>query len=354
MSKSNLRRFLPIFLILSAFCIFGATIQVAAIVQPRKEININEGWFFYPDDLPEASQPRFDVSRWQKVNLPHTWNTADVFDDSPGYRTGVGWYRKEFNLPADLFGKRIFLCFDAVGQKAEVFVNGKSAGSHQGGYTVFKIEITDFLQTDRSKPQIIAVKSDNTPDPNLAPPLSADFNQYGGIYRDVSLIAVEPVHFSLNDYGSSGVYIDTPEASAEKAEIRVRSTITSHLSAAAQIKSVSTIFDAKGRLVTRFESTGSTAGQKTLILEQKGKIANPNLWSPESPYLYRIRNELYLDGQLVDEISVLYGIRWFSFDPDQGFLLMANLTGCAARIVIRIIPESGMPYRMNCRKMTSK
>ena len=289
--------------------------------EPRKQINLNSGWLFYPGDLPNAAQTDSDVSRWQKVDLPHTWNASDTLDDAPGYRTGIGWYRKELNLSKDLEGKRIFLRFEAVGQKAEVFVNGRSVGSHQGGYTAFNFEITDHLQKDWSKLQVIAVKADNGVDPNLPPPPTADFNLYGGIYRDVSLLAVEPLHFSLSDYASSGIYVDTPEASAEKAVVRVRGVITNQSKQTAEMKVVSTVSDALGQMVTRAESVLSVGENGSSKFDQTGEMRTPKLWSPESPYLYRLKTELYYDGKLVDAVSNPLGIRWFSFDPNQGFFL---------------------------------
>jgi beta-galactosidase len=319
--NSDFGRVWRAFLLLLVLCAFCPAIRAAQTVQPRKNIPLNEGWFFSPQDLPDAAQNSVDLSRWEKVNLPHTWNAFDAFDDPPGYRMGIGWYRKEIILPENLQGKRIFLCFEAVGQKAEVFINGKLAGAHQGGYTAFKIEITDDLQKDWTKPQIIAVKADNSADPDLAPPPSADFNAYGGIYRDVSLTAVVPLHFSLDDYASAGVYLDTPEASNEKAVVRVRGGVTNHLNTANGLKVVSTVFDAKGKTVARLESAISATGQKSGTFEQKGVIIKPNLWSPETPYLYRLKTELYSSGQLVDEVSLSVGIRWFSFDPNNGFSL---------------------------------
>lgn len=320
--RSNFSRNLLSFLfLLGIFCSFSSKIRAAEAGEPRKQINLDAGWFFSSNDQPNGAQKDLDVLHWQEVDLPHTWNASDTFDDAPGYRTGTGWYRKELNLSKDLYGKKLFLHFEAVGQKAEVFINDKSVCSHQGGYTAFTCEITDYLQDDWTKPQIIAVRADNNTDPNLAPPPSADFNMYGGIYRDVKLIAVEPIHFSLNDYASSGIYFDTPKVSSEKAVVRIRGIITNDLDKSNNLRVVSTISDDRGQIVTKIESVLAVAGLDDGKFEQKGSINNPKLWSPETPYLYHLKTELYRDGKLIDEVTNQLGVRWFSFDPNKGFFL---------------------------------
>ena len=329
LSKSYEYRNRRTFLFLAAFlCVLCSQILAFGQDEQRSRININSNWLFYADDSPVGAQTNADVSGWQKVNLPHTWNASDTFDDAPGYRAGIGWYRKELSLSNKWQGKKIFLIFEAVGQKAEVFVNGKSVGSHQGGYTAFNFEITDFLLKDWSKPQIVAVKADNSIDPDLAPPTSADFNLYGGIYRDAYLTAVDPLHFTLSDYGSSGIFIDTPEASLEKAVFRVRGSISGQLNISSDAKIISTIFDANGQTVAKIESVLPTSSRTNTKFEQKGEITKPKLWSPESPYLYTVKTELYRDGKLTDELTNPLGIRWFAFDPNRGF----SLNGAAYKL----------------------
>src|SRR5919199_3279509 len=112
---------------------------------PRLRLSLNESWRFAGAEVEGAEAAAFDDSRWATVNLPHTWNAADTQDDEPGYRRGVGWYRKRLSLPPGLEGKRLFLYFEGANQVAEVFVNGRSVGRHRGGYTAFAFDITDAV-----------------------------------------------------------------------------------------------------------------------------------------------------------------------------------------------------------------
>ncbi len=122
-----------------------------------------------------------ETTSWQKVDLPHTWNIADTLDDEPGYRRGISWYRKQLELGPQLSQKRIFIYFEGVNQTAEIFVNGKPVGRHIGGYSAFVFDVTELVRFDSAN--AIAVKVDNTL-VNYIPPLDADFNMHGGIYRD--------------------------------------------------------------------------------------------------------------------------------------------------------------------------
>ena len=119
------------------------------------------------------------------VKLPHTWNADDVMDDVQGYYRGVGWYRKEIKLGKEFSGKKLYLYFEGANQETEVFINGKKAGSHTGGYTGFIIPVRNCC-AGRNE---VLVKVDNSFNRHI-PPLSADFTFYGGIYRDAYLIAV--------------------------------------------------------------------------------------------------------------------------------------------------------------------
>ena len=158
----------------------------------RCQISFNSGWLFSKNEA-DAALPDRTTAGWQAVQLPHTWNDKDVLADGQrGYYRGVGWYKKRFRLVPEK-GKRYFLRFEGVNQTAEVFVNGKPAGEHTGGYTAFNIDLTPFLEA--SGEQYIAVKADNSHQDDV-PPLSADFTFFGGIYRPVHLNTTGEQHFT--------------------------------------------------------------------------------------------------------------------------------------------------------------
>ncbi|MEO5904692.1 MAG: sugar-binding domain-containing protein, partial [Gemmatimonadaceae bacterium] len=155
----------------------------------RTIVSINDGWRYHADGLNLAEKPAMPDNDWQKVTLPHTWNVSDPFDDVPSYRRGIGWYRKWLDVPASLRGKKVFLHFEGVNQIADVYVNGAFVGEHKGGYTAFTVDITNQLKSDGAK-NLIAVQVDNSHSPFIQP-LSVGYALYGGIYRDVWLIATD-------------------------------------------------------------------------------------------------------------------------------------------------------------------
>lgn len=281
----------------------------------RLKIGINQGWQFSRT----AAQ---DSLSWEKVKLPHTWNDRDVNDDVPGYHRALCVYRKELKIDRASMGKNLFIYFEGANQVAEVWVNGKKAGSHTGGYTGFVFRIDQLLSFEEGAPNEIVVNVDNRHNENI-PPLSADFTFFGGIYRDVFLIATDKVHFSL-DHAAKGIYLTTPRVSDKEAALRVRSFLenTSEKDQRVRVRTVLKTPD------------GKVIGEKTsLVVLKKGRqtplqmdmpnVQKPQLWSPETPSLYHILVQV-LDVQsniILDEVSSPVGFRWFRFDAKTGFHL---------------------------------
>ncbi len=312
----------PLFLsaLLAAVCAPIASAQTAA-VQPRAAILLNDGWLFHPDGLSFAERASTADSAWQRVSIPHTWNAADPFDDVQGYRRGVAWYRRQLVVPDSLKGRRLFLHFEGVNQVARVYVNGAFAGEHKGGYSAFTIDISEHVSSS-SRGNLLAVQVDNSHDPFIAP-LSIGFALYGGIYRDVWLIATAPVHFSLADNGSHGVSISTPEVTEAKGVVKVDARVANSASAAEGVAVRSILVDAGGVEVARASSSlAVSAGSDVMLSQLLPAVAKPRLWSPSDPYLYSLRTEiLAANGTRLDAVRSNVGFRWFRFAPDSGFFL---------------------------------
>lgn len=288
----------------------------------RTRYTINDGWKFYPDGMEFAEKPLVSDAGWASVTLPHTWNASDPFDDVDSYRRGTSWYRRRLELDESLEGKRLFLYFEGVNQEADVYVNGAFAGSHKGGYTAFAVEITDLVEFGGGPDgNLVAVQVDNSHDPAI-PPLSVGFALYGGIYRDVWLVATDPVHVKVTDHASSGVYVSTPKVSRERADVRLRGTVVNDAQAPKRLRVVSTIVDRSGERVAEAASTLSVpAGRETEFTQSFPTVRNPRLWSPDDPYLYTVYTEVYDGTELLDRVRNPLGFRWFNFDPNQGFFL---------------------------------
>ncbi len=285
----------------------------------RSVFTINDNWRFLPDDLNGGEKSETIDENWQKINLPHTWNATDAFDDVPGYRRGAGWYRKNLSLASDLKNKRVFLYFEGANQTADVFVNERFVGRHIGGYTAFCFDVTDFVKIDALN--LIAVKVDNSFNADI-PPLTADFTFYGGIYRDVWLVATDDIHFKTTDSASSGIQISTPTVSEKAATFSVRGTIANSSKSARDLEIVNSLFDADGNEVASKSSKLQIGATSEAEFEQKSdSIPNPKLWSPDAPYLYTLRSSIKENNKILDEISNPLGFRWFSFDGEKGFSL---------------------------------
>jgi beta-galactosidase len=281
----------------------------------RVELSFNNDWQFSKDNFSFNNNPGI---QWQKLSLPHTWNIADVMDDEPGYYRGIATYKKTFSLHKKYKGREVFLNFEGANQQATVFINGKNAATHTGGYTGFFVRLTPFLQFEKDNE--IVVQVDNSHNKNI-PPLSADFTFYGGIYRDVHLIIAEPIHFSFNK-GSKGILISTPMVNKQKAAVNIKAVISNSSAKTRQIIVATTVYNAKKIEVAKaFNSIIVEKGERKL--EQKISISNPVLWSTDNPYLYKVVTTIVdlTTRKKLDEISQPLGLRWFKFDAQKGFFL---------------------------------
>ena len=297
----------------------------AALAGPRLRYTINEHWKFFKGECPGAEEPGYDVSRWETVDLPHTWNVADVEDEPYGWYRGAGWYVRDLPIDSLAGDRRIFLSFGAANTVASVWVNGRSAGEpHIGGYTPFAYDVTELLRAGASNR--IAVRVDNSYNEQI-PPLAADFTFYGGIYRDVELICTDPAHFDVLSAGT-GVYLSTPDVSAGSATVEIRSDFR----LPEGMRGISlrhTVFDADGRSaasVSEKLKRGQAVSTRTVTLD------SPRLWGPDDPYLYSVRSELVgSDGRVLDRVTNPLGVRTFSFDAERGFVLNGEpLPRCTA------------------------
>ncbi|MEZ4802965.1 MAG: glycoside hydrolase family 2 TIM barrel-domain containing protein [Gelidibacter sp.] len=272
---------------------------------------INSGWQFTLDST---------KTHWQTVNIPHTWNKEDAFDDKPGYYRGLGFYKKQLFISQEQKGKVHYLKFNAVNQKATVYVNGQEVGNHKGGYTAFNFNISKWLTYGAYN--LIEVEVDNSHNENI-PPLDADFTFYGGIYRDVELISLPEQHISLSDNASDGLYIDYPNISNEKATVEVTVLVDNFDAVNASNVLTLTISDSHGSILQTQSQTFKTGANSSKRIKIRfPEIDTPNLWSPEHPYLYHLNSYLMdKNGNIMDEKSSSVAFRWVSVDPNKGLLL---------------------------------
>jgi beta-galactosidase len=290
---------------------------------PRIEIPLNENWKFNKGNIPKASSIKFDDLNWETVSLPHTWNNMDGQDGGDYYR-GPAWYRNSFSIPNEFKGNKIFIKFGAAGTIAGVYINGKFAGEHKGGFAAFIFDITELLNYGGEN--VIAVKVDNTYYKNSAAfsitPLEGDFTKDGGLYRKVNLIITKKVHISLTDYASSGVYITQKNVSDERADISISTELKNDYDENQNLSVKISIDDRSGRIVKESEDMVNLEPQSGKEFTKNFSLNNPALWNGRvNQYLYKIIVSLYQNQNLVDQVEQPLGLRFYKVDPEKGFFL---------------------------------
>lgn len=321
MKMEFIRRFVGLFILYGRFALLavgGYVFTMSSYAfsgKERAELFVS-GWRFHLGN-PEgdASRQDFDDGAWRLLDLPHDWSIEGDFSaDHPARKEGgalpggLGWYRKVFEAPREWQGKKVFVDFDGVYMNSEVFVNGNSLGVRPYGYSSFRYDLTPYLKWGERN--VLAVKVDNSTQPNSL------WYSGSGIYRNVWLTVVEPVHV-----GHWGTFVTTPEVTGEKAVMEVRTMVKNDGQAGRRVGVVSTLLDARGRMVAGqsgfvdVPAGGCSEASHTLIMTA------PELWSTEHPYLYKVRTELKVDGRSVDTYYTTTGVRHFKFDARTGFWL---------------------------------
>ena len=267
----------------------------------RTVLNFNKKWAFTKNaDAVPATMPE----RWDWVNIPHSWNAIDGQDGDNDFYRGTCYYAKslqKMNLPeADQY----YLEINGANSSADVYVNGKHMAHHDGGYSTWRVNITDVLEAMN----LIVIAVDNSANETVYPQL-ADFTFYGGIYRDVNIIAVSESHFDLDYYGGPGIKV-TPAIEGANAKVEIETFVTNKKE---DQTIVYTVRDAEGEVI----ATVSSDDTKVEV-----EIENVHLWhGRKDPYLYSASAALVAGEEVIDNVCTRFGCRTFEIDPDNGFIL---------------------------------
>lgn len=288
----------------------------------RTKASFNKSWRFYLGDSSNAKENSFDDSQWRNLNLPHDWSIELPFDAaSPtgngggALRGGTGWYRKTFTLAAAQSSKHFFIHFDGVYRNSEVWVNGNYLGLRPNGYISFEYDITPYLKFGAAK-NVIAVKVDNSKQPN------SRWYSGSGIYRNVWLVSTGDV--IVDNWGT---FVTTPKVTRQSATVNIKTTFKNLSGNNQNISATTVIYNAAGKEVAK-KTIPAFSLEKIIEIEQQILVANPILWSDEAPYLYKSKTIINSKGKIVDEYETSFGIRYFSFDVNNGF----SLNGKSVRI----------------------
>ncbi|OIK00337.1 beta-galactosidase [Streptomyces sp. MUSC 14] len=298
----------------------------------RRTVPLRDGWRFAlvsPDGVTDptgaydrAAEPGYDDTDWREVAVPHDWSIEQTPTTDHGTTSGtgflpggLGWYRLAFTLPPGCAGQRISVEFDGVYMDSYVSCNGTEVGHHPYGYTGFALDLTGLVHTDGSTPNVLAVKVRNR-----LP--SSRWYSGSGIYREARLVITEPVHVAR-----WGTYVTTPEIAADRATVRVATTVVNESGTGTDVQVLSRIVGPDGRTVARAASTPAVSEQATEIHELT--VPEPQLWDFDTPgHRYTLHTELRVGGRTTDSHRTPFGIRGYRFDPDEGF----SLNGTATKI----------------------
>ena len=264
----------------------------------RKIININQNWLFYKNTTATGSKDGAE-----QISLPHTWNAIDGTDGGNDYFRGTCLYEKQFTREELTLGKLCYLEIQGANSSASVYLNGKKLATHDGGYSTWRVNLTDHVEDNN----LLSIEVDNAPNDYVYPQM-ADFTFYGGLYRDVNLIFVPESHFDLDYYGGTGLMV-TPKLEGNGAHVVIKTFVTGKTE----------------ENTVRYEVLDGD----TVIAEEVLKADTATLWMENArrwngridPYLYTARVTLLKDGEEVDIVTSRFGCRTFEIDPNRGFIL---------------------------------
>lgn len=293
--------------------------------QVRERSSWNDDWkFALSDSVQDYSSPDSDDSTWRILSLPHDWSIEGDFSldnpSTPGGGAlpgGIGWYRKTFTLPETDRDKVIYVDFDGVYRNSEVWINGHSLGFRPNGYVSFRYDLTPYLRYG-SQPNVIAVKADNSEQPN------SRWYSGSGIYRNVWLVKVNPVHVD-----NWGTFVHDMKISSEEATFALEVRIRNSSEADREAEVSTSIYDDRNKVVTASVTTllrvpytpCYDTRMREASVDHQFSIPNPKLWSPDSPSLYTAVTEVKVAGKVVDRYETVFGLRTFRWDSATGFYL---------------------------------
>ena len=267
----------------------------------RHITNINYKWAFSKE---ATAVPSEISSKWNFVNLPHSWNAIDGQDGGNDYYRGTGYYAKQLNKYELPKAEKHYLEINGANSSADVYVNGQHLAHHDGGYSTWRVDITEQLKEEN----LLVIAVDNSANDRVYPQV-ADFTFYGGLYRDVNIVSVAESHFDLDHFGGPGIKV-TPVVDGSNANVEVE-VFVSNAKMGQHLQY--TILDAEGNVVTNI------ATDETKI---NCVIENAHLWhGRKDPYLYTVEVNLVEDKEILDNISTRFGCRSFSIDSNKGFIL---------------------------------
>ena len=274
---------------------------------------INNNWKFILNDVSEAKEPSFNDRRWQNVDLPHDWSVkqqlSPTLASATGYLPGgIGWYRKTVDIPQDKVNEKVYLYFEGVYNRSEVYLNGHLLGERPNGYISFMYDATPYLND--TEENVIAVRVDHSK--------SADSRWYtgSGIYRDVWLVYSNPIHIS-----QWGVFAYPSIEKNNRGTLNIEVELDNETENNEQLYVINELFDKNGKSVAKKRERLNVSASANNKLTTSLALRNPELWSIDEPNLYTLETTILKGNETVDASTTTTGFRDFTFDPNKGFAL---------------------------------
>jgi beta-galactosidase len=292
----------------------NAAAATAVPATGQRRLNFNDGWRFFKGEAAGAEQPGFQDSAWTALRLPHDWAIEGPFDFKQNPNTGAlpisgtGWYRKAFTIPETAKGQLVSVMFDGAMSNAHVWLNGHELGNRPYGYSSFYFDLTPYLNFGGTV-NVLAVRL--TPEAH-----SSRWYPGAGVYRNVWLDITGPVRV-----GTWGTFVTTPEVSADKAAVSVRTELHNEGKDAATVTLSTTILDASGATVAQGATEAAVPAGGGETVTARLNVENPQRWDIEHPYMYSVVSEVKQGRRVVDRYVTPIGIRSIAFDKQKGFLL---------------------------------
>ena len=295
---------------------------------PRTVQSLDNDWRFHLGEAPEAVFASFDDRAWRQVDVPHDYVVEGAFTEkNPAPRaealrgdwhwyhaflpTHPAVYRKTFSLPSAAAGKQLWLEFDGVFSNSFYWLNGKLIGSQYSGYTRSRFDITAAADSG----------GDNTVVVQVDPRFDGWWYEGGGIYRHVRLVTVDPVHIAPDGVFVVPTVADPGNGIRADAKVLANTDLANASPVAVTATVVSEILDAGGRTLDRRSSVQELAAGARGNVAQEIPLFQASLWSPDRPYLYRLRSTVSVAGRVVDEVTTDFGVRHVRFDAERGFFI---------------------------------
>lgn len=320
-----------IFLLISNLVIAQPTaLPEGNIATNRTKTNLNLGWKFHLGEVTEQPESiDFNDSDWENVSVPHTLQLVSYELDSiretwvqKNYLRDFGWYRKTIKINAKPTEK-VFLEFEGVHNATELWVNGKKVGDFAvNGYIPFHFDISNFVKFGADN--LIVIKADNRFNETISPdPHRADYVKFGGLYRDLYLVTTNKLHVTFNweDF-DAGVNINTPTVNKNNGTFSIKTTVKNEHNTPKNSRIETMIINADGYVIKKLIQKSTIEANSILTFRQTTSIEDDyHLWSPDSPYLYRVYSVIYENETPVDFVENTFGFRTFSLVKGKGFVL---------------------------------